>query len=93
MGGSVAEGVQPVLESWVSSEEEFAPVCAVVGGVAANNVVKAVSRSGAPVNNLFLYDLSDGRGVVEQRGGAPAAAGAANGKPGAAPVEEAIELD
>jgi ubiquitin-like 1-activating enzyme E1 A len=46
---------------------ELAPVCAVCGGVVANNVIRALSHSGAPLHNLFMYSLHDGRGVVELR--------------------------
>lgn len=43
----------------------WAQVNAVLGGVLANEVLKAVSRRGEPVNNLFLFCLTDGAGAVE----------------------------
>ena len=44
-------------------------VAAVVGGALANDVVRAVSRKGAPaVDNLFCFSLVDGKGVVERLG-------------------------
>ena len=36
----------------------------------ANEVLKAVSGKGDPINNLFLFSLTDGAGVIEQVGGA-----------------------
>jgi hypothetical protein len=77
------------------SPSEFAPVCAVTGGVIANNVVRAVSKSGAPLSNFFYYSLMDGKGVVEQvppPAAAAAAGGAAAGQAPATIIEEAIEL-
>ncbi|GLC36363.1 hypothetical protein PLESTB_000769800 [Pleodorina starrii] len=46
---------------------ELAPVCAVVGGVVANNVLRAVSHVGPPLRNLFCYSLlvRDGLGMEE----------------------------
>lgn len=63
-----AAGARQQLDAWLGSSNEFAPVCAIVGGVAANNVVKIVSQSDAPLNNLLYFTLFDGRGVVEARG-------------------------
>ncbi len=44
---------------------ELAPVAAVMGGVAANNVVRAVSHVGPPLQNLFCFCLFDGMGAVQ----------------------------
>ncbi|KAF7269622.1 hypothetical protein GWI33_017347 [Rhynchophorus ferrugineus] len=35
---------------------EVVPVCAVVGGVIAQEVIKGVSQKEAPINNVFLFD-------------------------------------
>lgn len=43
-----------------------AQVSAVLGGVLANEVLKAVSRRGDPVNNFFFFCLADGAGVIER---------------------------
>lgn len=40
------------------------PVCAVVGGVLGQEVIKAVSRKDAPHKNFFFYDL-EGNGMVD----------------------------
>jgi ubiquitin-like 1-activating enzyme E1 A len=35
---------------------EVAPVCAVLGGMIGNEVIKAISGKGEPANNTFLFD-------------------------------------
>lgn len=35
---------------------EIAPVCAVMGGIISNEVIKAISGKGAPSNNTLLFD-------------------------------------
>ena len=44
---------------------ELSPVCAVVGGVLAQEVIKAVSQKDKPLNNFFLFDGYNSEGVVE----------------------------
>ncbi|KAG8143749.1 putative SUMO-activating enzyme subunit 1 protein [Naja naja] len=44
---------------------EMAPVCAVVGGVLSQEVVKALSQRDPPLNNFFFFDGVKGSGVVE----------------------------
>lgn len=39
---------------------ELSPVCAVLGGVIGNEVIKALSGKGEPANNVLLFDGSDG---------------------------------
>jgi ubiquitin-like 1-activating enzyme E1 A len=41
---------------------------AVVGGILANDLLKAVSKKGEPIHNLFMYSLADGVGSVEPYG-------------------------
>lgn len=36
--------------------DQVVPVCAVLGGVIAQDVIKAVSHKEVPVNNVFLFD-------------------------------------
>lgn len=36
--------------------EELAPICAIVGGTIAQEVIKAVSHKEVPINNMFLLD-------------------------------------
>ena len=35
---------------------EFAPICAVLGGILGNEVIKAISGKGEPANNTVLFD-------------------------------------
>uniref|UniRef100_A0A8C0AVV6 SUMO-activating enzyme subunit 1 n=1 Tax=Buteo japonicus TaxID=224669 RepID=A0A8C0AVV6_9AVES len=44
---------------------EMAPVCAVVGGVLGQEVVKALSQRDPPHNNFFFFDGIKGNGIVE----------------------------
>ncbi|CAL8334572.1 unnamed protein product [Boreogadus saida] len=47
---------------------EMAPVCAVVGGVLGQEVVKALSQRDAPHKNIFFFDGRKGNGVVDYFG-------------------------
>uniref|UniRef100_A0A7N8Y4K6 SUMO1 activating enzyme subunit 1 n=1 Tax=Mastacembelus armatus TaxID=205130 RepID=A0A7N8Y4K6_9TELE len=47
---------------------EMSPVCAVVGGVLGQEVVKALSQRDAPHRNLFFFDGRKGNGVVDYFG-------------------------
>uniref|UniRef100_A0A4X2KRN9 THIF-type NAD/FAD binding fold domain-containing protein n=1 Tax=Vombatus ursinus TaxID=29139 RepID=A0A4X2KRN9_VOMUR len=61
-------GVNPDLlpEDFVSyCFSEMAPVCAVVGGVLGQEVVKALSQRDPPHNNFFFFDGIKGNGIVE----------------------------
>lgn len=41
---------------------ELSPVAAIVGAMAANEVVKVVTRRDAPLNNFLLFDGMEGEG-------------------------------
>lgn len=47
---------------------DMAALNAIVGGVLANELLKAVSRKGEPVNNVFMYDTGSGIGRVHRIG-------------------------
>nr|XP_033790596.1 SUMO-activating enzyme subunit 1 [Geotrypetes seraphini] len=47
---------------------EMAPVCAVVGGVLAQEIVKALSQRDPPHNNFFFFDGIKGSGIVDCMG-------------------------
>lgn len=47
---------------------EMPAVAAIVGGVLANDLLKAVAHKGEPLRNLFMYSLTDGVGSVEPYG-------------------------
>merc|ERR1719348_2360034 len=47
---------------------ELSPVCAIVGGVLSQEVIKAISNKDAPHNNFFFYNPIQSCGVVETIG-------------------------
>jgi len=66
-------------EAWLSAsfvaqvgrhaDAELAPVCAIVGGVVASEVIKVISGKGAPINNAFFFDaLQTSEGCVQRLG-------------------------
>mmetsp|Transcript_63848 Transcript_63848/g.76747 ORF Transcript_63848/g.76747 Transcript_63848/m.76747 type:complete len:369 (+) Transcript_63848:29-1135(+) len=42
------------------ADAEISPICAVLGGVVGNEVIKALSGKGEPANNVLLFDATDG---------------------------------
>ncbi|XP_006822130.2 SUMO-activating enzyme subunit 1-like [Saccoglossus kowalevskii] len=47
---------------------ELGPVCAVVGGIVGQEVIKAVSGKDAPHNNFFFFNGTESSGIVDQIG-------------------------
>ena len=47
---------------------EVSPVCAIVGGVISQEIIKAVSHKDLPFNNFFFFSTIDGSGIVENIG-------------------------
>jgi ubiquitin-like 1-activating enzyme E1 A len=47
---------------------EWPPISAAVGGVLAQEVLKAISGSGAPVHNFFCFDTRASAGVIQPVG-------------------------
>jgi ubiquitin-like 1-activating enzyme E1 A len=43
-------------------------VCAITGGVLAQEIIKAVSKRDAPHNNFFFYNGTEGSGLVDRIG-------------------------
>lgn len=68
--GGVAAGdaAEAALELAGCGSGDMAAVHAIMGGVLANELLKAVSRKGEPANNLFLYDVGSGIGKVHRLG-------------------------
>ncbi|CAI0446493.1 unnamed protein product, partial [Linum tenue] len=64
---SVSESFVPdtLLERLVIGSIEFPPVCAIIGGILGQEVIKAISGKGDPVKNFFYFDVVDGKGVIE----------------------------
>lgn len=44
----------------MTANAEVSPVCAVLGGILGNEVIKAISGRGEPANNILLFDGLDG---------------------------------
>eukprot|EP00029_Vermamoeba_vermiformis_P004590 TRINITY_DN15139_c0_g1_i1.p1 TRINITY_DN15139_c0_g1~~TRINITY_DN15139_c0_g1_i1.p1 ORF type:complete len:332 (+),score=79.31 TRINITY_DN15139_c0_g1_i1:53-997(+) len=67
-----ARGADPALVSdtylknvAINARAELSPVCAVIGGVVAQEAIKLLTRVDEPLRNVFLYDSTTGEGVVE----------------------------
>ncbi len=56
-----------LVEEFLSGDR-LPAVNAICGGVLANEMLKAVSHKGEPINNFFFFALSDGAGVVQRVG-------------------------
>ncbi|XP_060670829.1 SUMO-activating enzyme subunit 1B-1 isoform X2 [Ziziphus jujuba] len=54
-----------LLERLVSSTREFPPVCAILGGILGQEVIKGISGKGDPLKNFFFFDAMDGKGLIE----------------------------
>ncbi|XP_059661666.1 SUMO-activating enzyme subunit 1B-1-like [Cornus florida] len=54
-----------LLERLIVGTREFPPVCAIVGGILGQEVIKAISGKGDPIKNFFFFDAMDGKGVIE----------------------------
>jgi ubiquitin-like 1-activating enzyme E1 A len=51
---------QQLTHLFTTSDAQVSPVCAVLGGVLGNEVIKAISGKGQPANNVLLFDGTDG---------------------------------
>ncbi|PHT53896.1 SUMO-activating enzyme subunit 1B-1 [Capsicum baccatum] len=54
-----------LLRRLIASRTEFPPVCAIVGGILGQEVIKAISGKGDPLKNFFFFDAMDGKGIIE----------------------------
>lgn len=48
--------------------DQFVPVCAILGGFIAQQIIKAVSHKNIPVHNVFLFNPLNYRGIQETVG-------------------------
>ncbi|KAK4486151.1 hypothetical protein RD792_008819 [Penstemon davidsonii] len=64
---SVSESQIPdsILQRLLEGRQEFPPVCAIIGGILGQEVIKAISGKGDPLKNFFFFDAMDGKGVIE----------------------------
>ncbi|KAJ4752134.1 SUMO-activating enzyme subunit 1A [Rhynchospora pubera] len=44
---------------------EHPAVCAILGGILGQEVIKAISGKGDPLKNFFYIDAADGKGIIE----------------------------
>ena len=58
-----------LVQEFAEGTHEMPAVNAVLGGVLANEMLKAVSSKGTPVLNFFLYSLTDAQGVIQHHHG------------------------
>ncbi|KAK9108519.1 hypothetical protein Syun_024530 [Stephania yunnanensis] len=54
-----------LLERLLQCNKEHPPVCAILGGILGQEVIKAISGKGDPLKNFFFFDAVDGKGVIE----------------------------
>ena len=47
-----------------TAAHEFSPVCAVVGGILAQDILKALAAKEPPIANFFAFDGNTGGGTV-----------------------------
>ncbi|KAL5981485.1 SUMO-activating enzyme subunit 1B-1 [Asimina triloba] len=64
---SVNESQTPVklLERLLAGTREHPAVCAILGGILGQEVIKAISGKGDPLKNFFFFDAADGKGIIE----------------------------
>lgn len=46
------------------AKHEFNPVCAIIGGVLGQDILKALGGRDPPIANFFVFDGSTGGGTV-----------------------------
>ncbi|XP_020572032.1 SUMO-activating enzyme subunit 1B-1-like isoform X2 [Phalaenopsis equestris] len=49
-----------------AGSREHPPVCAILGGILGQEVIKAISGKGDPIKNFFYFDAADGKGIMEE---------------------------
>lgn len=47
---------------------QLSPVCSIVGGIMAQEIIKAASQKHAPLNNLFTFNPVTSCGVILKLG-------------------------
>jgi hypothetical protein len=63
--GTDAERTARAAAMYAFGDRELPPINAVLGGLLANEVLKAISHKSEPVNNWLFYSLSSGVGQIE----------------------------
>ncbi|ESK95798.1 sumo-activating enzyme subunit 1 [Moniliophthora roreri MCA 2997] len=58
---------QELIESIsTTAAHEFSPVCAIVGGMLAQDILKTLARRESPIANFFVFDGNTGGGTVSR---------------------------
>ncbi|KAF9618160.1 hypothetical protein IFM89_000563 [Coptis chinensis] len=57
-----------LLQRLLMGTMEHPPVCAIIGGILGQEVIKAISGKGDPLKNFFFFDAMDGKGIIEDIG-------------------------
>ncbi|KAG0565130.1 hypothetical protein M758_8G162400 [Ceratodon purpureus] len=66
---TVAESLVPeaLLQKLLrAGSTELPPVCAILGGIVGQELIKAMSCKGEPLSNYFFFDAGDGKGIIEK---------------------------
>ncbi|KAK3143299.1 hypothetical protein QOZ80_4AG0298650 [Eleusine coracana subsp. coracana] len=48
-----------------AGKKEHPPVCAILGGILGQEVIKSISCKGDPIKNFFYFDVAEGKGIIE----------------------------
>jgi len=51
-----------------SRRDSLAPVCAVIGGMVGQEIVKVISRRDEPINNIFMFESMGSGGTLQRLG-------------------------
>jgi len=66
MSLSESQVLTALIERLVAAgKKEHPPVCAILGGILGQEVIKSISCKDDPIMNFFYFDAADGKGVIE----------------------------
>uniref|UniRef100_I1R0C6 THIF-type NAD/FAD binding fold domain-containing protein n=2 Tax=Oryza glaberrima TaxID=4538 RepID=I1R0C6_ORYGL len=66
MSSSESQIPTALLERLLAAgKKQHPPVCAILGGILGQEVIKSISGKGDPIKNFFYYDAADGKGIAE----------------------------
>jgi len=55
-----------LLSSLIKSiGNEISPICAILGGIAGQEIIKIICKNDEPFNNFFFYNAMEGTGTVQ----------------------------
>lgn len=59
---------EDMLKNYVDALPHAPAVCAIIGGMLSNEIIKSIGASSEPLRNFFFYSIKDGKGMVEYFG-------------------------